>query len=227
MAKRDIVGTTFGRLLVLSEAPSMADSRGKKQGMVIASCSCGASVVIRRNALITGNTRSCGCLQREETSARHTRHGHSRPGRSTPEVVAWHAMKQRCYYTQNINYKSYGGRGIRMCDRWLHSFESFLEDMGPRPSPQHSIDRIDTNGHYEPANCRWATRTTQQRNTTRNRWLTLDGITRSMAEWTELRGWGRSVIESRLARGWSVERAITVPLQSKLYPARAGDVLST
>lgn len=84
--------------------------------------------------------------------------------KGTPEHNSWVAMKQRCYYKGYRRYDRYGGRGIKVCDSWLESFENFYNDMGPKPSPKHSLDRIDTNGNYCPENCRWADQKTQTQN---------------------------------------------------------------
>lgn len=119
-------------------------------------------------------------------------------------------MRQRCLNPKCKLYAGYGGRGITICARW-DDFASFRDDMGERPSAGHSIDRIDNDGHYCPENCRWAIRKEQVRNTRTNRLLTVDGVTRTMAEWTEISGFERGVIASRLRRGWDAARAVSVP----------------
>lgn len=124
------------------------------------------------------------------------------------ERVVWRGMKRRCYSPKCAKYPRYGGRGIRVCDRWLESFDNFLADMGPRPSPEHSIDRIDNDGNYEPSNCRWATREEQQRNTSRARMITIGGRSAPLAEWEKLSGMGRDAVRARLRRGWSPEEAL-------------------
>jgi hypothetical protein len=125
-------------------------------------------------------------------------------------------MKQRCYDQSNKNYFNYGGRGIEICERWLHSFENFLADMGERPSPKHSIDRIDNNGNYEPGNCRWATDLEQANNTRKNRLLTVDGETKTMAEFSKDNNLRIGTVHRRLKLGWSHEKAIKTPLRKKL-----------
>ena len=127
------------------------------------------------------------------------------------EYRAWQTMKQRCNNDRVKKYADYGARGIRVCKRWQDSFDAFLEDMGPRPGPKYSIDRIDVNGHYEPANCRWATSTQQQRNKRNNTLLTHRGQTLCIEAWAERIGIPGKVIHHRLSRGWSVAATLDTP----------------
>lgn len=155
----ELVGKRFGRLYV-----AMASQI--EPGIVTALCDCGASWHGRFNLLTNGAVQSCGCANRENTAARNTKHGLS----ATPEYETWRGMIRRCYRENAPGFKRYGGRGIRVCDRWRvgesgkSGLVCFIEDMGPRPSPEHSIDREDNDGHYEPGNCRWATLSEQAQN---------------------------------------------------------------
>src|SRR5688572_19651257 len=126
-----------------------------------------------------------------------TKHGMYR----TPEYKIWKGMIDRCYNPNCRNYANYGGRGIAMCDRWRKSFKAFIEDMGRRPSSLHSLDRKDNSGNYGPENCRWATRSEQQRNTRQNVLLTKDGVTLTMIEWAERLGLKYETIRFRRYRG--------------------------
>jgi len=120
-------------------------------------------------------------------------------------------MKSRCYTKSNIGYPYYGGRGITVCDRWLHSFENFLSDMGERPGPEYSLDRINPNGNYRPDNCRWATRETQDNNRRANRFLTWNGKTQTIAQWAKETGISKGTILNRLNWGWPIEDALSWP----------------
>ena len=156
-----------------------------------------------------GLTKSCGCLNRDNIIARSTIHGAAKRGLNTPEFTAWMGMINRCTNPGSTDFQNYGGRGIKVCDRWRNNFSAFLADLGQKPSGRHSLDRVDTNGNYEPENCRWATPSEQARNRRSNRLLTHGGHTACVAEWSEISGIHSHDIRNRLRRGWSVERTLT------------------
>jgi hypothetical protein len=116
-------------------------------------CFCGNQYVRTGAHIVAGRGQHCGCLRGSHISAGRKSHKMTK----TKEFRAWCGMKERCYTTTNKDYKSYGARGIKVCEKWYQSFESFFSDMGYAPSPKHSLDRVDVNGNYEPSNCRWAT----------------------------------------------------------------------
>lgn len=148
--------------------------------------------------------------RRRKISEAKRRHGHAGKKRS-PEYIAWRSMHLRCNIPTCNDYERYGGRGITVCERWSGpgGFERFLADVGPKPHPSFSIDRLDADGHYEPGNVRWASARQQQRNRSSNRIIEFRGERRLLCEWSEQLGIKRTTIAQRLARGWSVERALS------------------
>lgn len=132
-------------------------------------------------------------------------------------------MLNRCRNPRTPGYERYGGRGITVCDEWS-DLAHFLADMGPRPSPTHSVDRIDNDGNYEPGNCRWASKSEQQRNRSNNRLLTHNGEVRCVTEWAEVRGLTTGIIMSRLLLGWSIADTLDTPPRWKLKPHQVAEI---
>ena len=130
----------------------------------------------------------------------------------TPEYDAWAQMKQRCFNPNHKAYSNYGDRGITVCDRWLDS-DNFLTDMGTKPSPKHSLDRINNDGDYCPKNCRWATKAEQDNNRRSNRFITIGCVTLNITQWTKEMGFGKGVIQNRLNKGWSEYKAVMTPVR--------------
>lgn len=199
----DLTGQKFGRLTVI--APADAKEYGKerdKKSMFMCHCECGKSVEVAGNSLKTGNTKSCGCLNIDRLKSR------AKGLRGERVYRIWQAMLNRCRNANQPNYANYGGRGIKVCERWL-SIENFISDMG-RPDEDQSIDRIDNDGNYEPGNCRWASRKQQNRNKNSNRVLTLDGKSMTLIEWAESLGIEQSSLRERLKK-WTLRKALTTP----------------
>lgn len=195
-----MIGKQFGRLTVIAEAGK--DSRRCK--MFQCRCECGTVKSVRISRLKDGTTQSCGCLRREIARTKGIKtHGmtHSR------EYNSWHTMHQRCKCSKIPRFHLYGGKGVRVCERWA-SFENFYADMGPRPEG-HSLDRIDSNGNYEPSNCRWATPRQQASNTRRNRFYTFNGKTQTEVEWSRELGIQAHSLKWRIAH-WGLERALSL-----------------
>jgi hypothetical protein len=186
----DLTGQVFGRLTVIGFA-----EKRKALSYWRCKCDCGNERAAYAGHLKSGHTASCGCIHREVV----TTHGMAK----SLTYKIWQSMIQRCANSKDRCYPDYGGRGITVCDRWLNSFESFIEDMGERPSKDHSIDRIDNGKGYSPDNCRWATRKEQQRNRRSNRWVNVEGCAKTVAEWGEITGQDCGTIRSRLRLGWS------------------------
>ena len=196
-------GDRYGRLEVVRElAPS------KKNRWVTCRCDCGSESTVNLYKLVSGHTRSCGCLHREEMAVLFATHGRS----GTSKYKIWQDIIRRCYDSERKAYYYYGGRGIKVCDRWRQSFENFFADMGNRPSAKHSIDRTDNEGDYCPENCRWATRQQQARNVRSNHLITANGEAKPICEWAEITGlWPSTILRRIQSYGWSEEEAVLTP----------------
>lgn len=204
-----LVGQVFGHLTVLRDVDPKA---GTRQWRSLCQCACGNSVQITvpNNALKSGNTRSCGCFQKARQLQGVTRHGHTRHGKACSRTYqSWKDMLRRCNVPGTTNYDNYGGRGIRVCEAW-RQFETFLVDMGQCPDGL-TIERIDSNGHYEPGNCRWATPKEQARNKCTNHVVTYKGVTACLKDVCKAFGLPYERVKSRLRRGCSVELAFDAP----------------
>lgn len=199
--KEHLVGTRFGRLTVLEV---LGTPRVPKLRVT---CDCGKTKVVRYYDAANGRTNSCGCLRRETTRAQRLKHGMI----GTPEFAAWQHMIQRCTNPHVERYPRYGGRGIRVCKEWQESFEVFLKDVGPRPSPRHQLDRKDNDGHYEPGNARWVLRRRNDLNKSTTVYLTFCGERLPLVDWAEKVGLPDRTLRDRIKRKWPVERALTTP----------------
>lgn len=198
---RQLKGARFGRLTVIERC-------GYVGSFVqwLCRCECGDTHKASSRSLIASKVKSCGCFRRDFTTAKNTIHGMIK----APEFRIWATMRQRCSNPNSKKYKNYGARGIRVCKRWNY-FPNFLKDMGAKPSPKHSIERIDNDGNYCPQNCRWATALEQGINKTNNVFLTAGGETRCISEWSRLLGISSGMIRHRIRRGWSHEDALSKP----------------
>lgn len=200
----DLTGRKFGRLTI----SSVLDSK-----TVMCRCDCGKETRVGKGHIKSGHTKSCGCLVAEVISTNLVTHGHSTKGKASSTYNSWRGMRQRCLNKNNPCYRHYGARGITVCDRWINSFENFLEDMGVCPNGM-TIERINSNANYEPSNCRWDTRRAQSLNTSSNVLLSLNGKTQPMSLWAEEVGINSNCIRSRIDRGWTHEQALTIPVGS-------------
>lgn len=201
------VGKEFGRLKVVSWTRTN-DERGKRRTMVVCTCRCSKIVTIRLDSLVSGKTTSCDCYRAEQALKANTTHGLSFGTAGTPEYAVWVAIKNRCYNPKSPYYKFYGGRGIIMCDKWRKDFVAFLKDVGRRPNPKLTLDRVNNSKGYEPGNVRWTTRKVQSRNMRSNVNITFRGRTQCISAWAEEVGVTHATLSYRL-KNWSVEKALT------------------
>jgi hypothetical protein len=182
----------------------------KKYTRVLVRCYCGNEFECRLISVKRGDTKSCGCG--------HLKHGHAINNHPDPvkknTYVIWSKMKQRCLNPSATHYGNYGGRGIAVCERWL-KFENFLADMGLRPSLQHSIERLDVDGNYDPVNCKWAMPAEQAKNRRNVRRIEFNGKAMTIADWAREVGLGERCIWMRLRAGWPLEKILTTPSDRK------------
>lgn len=193
-------GEVFGRLTILGPAPRLGRDRAW-----LCRCSCGAEKPVRGVSLRNGDIVSCGCHSAELARKRQYRHGLC----DDPIYNSFCSIKSRCTNPNNQDWDLYGGRGIR-CD--FRSAQELFCVLGPRPSPEHSVDRYpNQNGHYQPGNVRWATQEQQNRNRRSNRLIEYQGRIMCIADWADATGLNANMIRRRLNRGWSVKDALTKP----------------
>lgn len=200
----DISGQKFGRLQVQGPVERRPYPSGGSMILWLCSCDCGNHTKVAGGKLKSGHTTSCGCAVGGKVQHGHGSH---RKGIS-PEYYAWQAMRKRCLNPNDKNYVRYGGRGITVCSAWTTDFPMFFRDMGPRPTTDHTLDRIDVNGNYEPSNCRWATQGEQQNNRRNNVMIEAFGRRMTRAEWAKETGIDYGVIRHRIATGQSPEDAL-------------------
>ena len=201
------IGDRYGRLVVIGSAEPYRIPSGKTYRQVLLRCDCGIECVKKLAQLRFGRIKSCGCLHRDLLAQRNHRHGLT----DSPEYSTWANMLTRCQNPNHKDWKLYGGKGVTVCPEW-QSFDRFYTDMGPKPQPGLTLDRIDSGLGYSPGNCRWATPRQQARNISTNRILTHEGQTMCSAEWAEQTGINPRTISQRLARGWPVGRVLTTPV---------------
>lgn len=201
---RDIAGKRFGRWEVLRF--SNMDHGNSKW---VCRCSCGTTRIKFGHALWkkNGPSGSCGCFWSEKNLT----HGMC----YTPEYMAWKKMKARCHNPKSNRYHTNGARGIRICKKWKNSFQNFINDVGKRPSKNHSIDRIDNNGNYTPSNCRWATEEQQANNKSTSVVLSAFGRKMTISQWSKSRKIPYARIIGRLRLGWSHRKALSKKMRFK------------
>lgn len=203
----DLTGKKFGLLKVIYYIGRRSTPSGSFKSDWLCQCDCGNFVNVTTPRLINGDN-SCGCLRKSKLKEKSTKHGLSR----SSEYISYTGMKGRCNNSNNKDWKNYGGRGIKISKRWEESFENFISDMGFKPTPEHSIDRIDVNGDYTSENCRWATDIEQNNNKTNTLFITAFGIKKSICNWALTYGINSEALRRRIVKlGWGIEKAISTP----------------
>lgn len=206
-----LVGKRFGRLKVIRRNGSSEH----KRALWLCRCDCGNEVTVIGNSLTVGRVNSCGCLRKELNAEKWTTHGFTKKGEIHPLYHIWKNIIDRIENPKNVSWHNYGGRGIKVCDRWRNSFQNFIDDMGERPSLGHSVDRIDNNGDYAPENCRWATMREQHNNTRKNVYAEIDGVSKTMAQWCRFYNINYATAHSRIKKGWPIKKALETPPLNK------------
>mgnify|MGYP001566304561 CR=1 FL=1 len=200
------IDDVFERLTVIGEAEwYVRPKSGERSRQWFVRCECGNEKTVHDSSLKSGHTQSCGCLQREMSSACSVTHDAT----GTPEWKAWANAKGRCYNPNDEGYANYGGRGIAMYGPWLDDPAAFIGHVGPKPSPKHSLGRIKNDGDYEPGNVRWETDEEQQNNRRSNHWITAFGKTMTLAQWSRETGVMAATLWKRLHDGRSDERTVS------------------
>ena len=199
----DLTGLRFGKLTVIRYS-----GRNNNNTLWFCKCECGTEVVRKSHGLRSGVTTSCGCIKHETIRQARTKHGRSQ----SLEYSSYSNAKSRCNDESCGAYFKYGAKGVKFL---FASFEQFFEEIGPRPSAKHSLDRIDCSGHYEPGNVRWSTNFEQANNTTVNRLVTIEGVTKTLSQWCG----GSSTplykrVHGRISHGWCAGCAMKLPYGS-------------
>ena len=202
----NLIGQKFGRLEVLSRDSDSISASGKHRVRWLCQCDCGNTVSVLSDNLKRGKTTSCGCFRVENTKRVKSTHGDTQ----SRLYGIWCAMKSRCTNENNAAYKDYGGRGITVCDEWMHNYDAFKSwAIGNGYSDNLTIDRIDNDKSYSPSNCRWVDGVAQANNRRSNRLLTLNGETHNVTEWASILGVSPKTIFNRIYTGYSVDDALS------------------
>lgn len=207
----DLTGKIYGRLTVISY--SRSDKRYIPFWNCI--CICGVHSVVSGRSLKTGHTKSCGCISDDLRKSRAKHHESYK--NKTKEYEAWWEMKRRCLNPKRKAYKNYGGRGIKIHESWISSYETFLNDVGRAPTKQHSLDRIDNNGHYEPGNTKWSTRKEQSNNRRGVIFIEIDGVNKPLTTWCDEFGIPYKKARNRFYNGHSPNKIFK---KGRLSPVR-------
>jgi hypothetical protein len=218
---RDRIGQKINLLTILEIKYQNRKSDGQKEALAVCKCDCGKIKTINLNAIVTPRgTKSCGCLptgDKKGSLASNYRHGMTQ----SRAWKLWNSMKRRCYTVGASGYFKYGARGVTVCDKWKNSFEEFYKDMGDPPLGM-SIDRIDNSKGYSKENCKWSTLKEQANNKTSNIFFTIDGDTKTLAQWVDIYkpfyGIKYATVQNRIYRNWDIKTALITPLLDPKKP---------
>lgn len=214
----DRTGKRYGKLVAVERVLACRFNR-EVEVLWLCKCDCGRTKIVPSSSLASG-AKSCGCRKKGRLRGL-TSHGLS----NSPEYRSWLLARKRCNDPATRGYKRYGGRGIIVCDKWANDFLAFLQDVGFKPTPKHTLDRIDVDGNYEPGNCRWATSKEQARNQSNNVLVNYAGRTQCISAWAEEYGIRVSTLYGRLTtQRWNIGRALTEPIRKtarRKSPARS------
>ncbi len=225
-----MIGKQFDRWTVLSFDSYIKYPSGSSAYCINVKCECGTLRSLPAVAIRSGKSKSCGCYAVDCAKINSRKHGHSINYKGSKIYQAHRGMLNRCYRSKTKRFECYGGRGITVCDRWRFgvedksAFECFLEDMGDPPSTDHSIERKDVNGNYEPSNCLWITMAEQARNKTSNRWITAFGKTQIMQDWSKEYNVSPPLLYRRLQNGMAPEDALTYQHKVIVTPEMAKSI---
>lgn len=207
----DITNKRYGRLIVLRQVGRKPT--GRNEIMWECRCDCGNLISIPKSYLSSGDTKSCGCYALENKKSMHLKHGLS----GSYLYNIWSGMKQRCNDKSSLAYPNYGGRGIKVCNRWMNDFSLFAKDMGDRPSPKHTLERINNNKGYYKSNCKWATVKEQSLNRRSNISIQYKSVTYTALEFSEKIGITLNSLYQRLQKGWSISEIASVKNVTNQY----------
>lgn len=210
MNSNNLIDQNFGRLTVVGL--NSCKNNNKRHWDCV--CACGNKVTIRGDHLLRRETLSCGCFRGDTTRKRAIEHGESG---KTKEYTAWVQIKGRCFNEKNKAYKNYGGRGIGMYAEWIDSYDSFLAYIGRSPSAEHSIERINNNGNYEPGNIKWATPTEQANNKRNNRNIEYNGMVKTLSQWCKILNIPYARTSFRIKANWELSEAFNCTKQTNQY----------
>ena len=205
----DLTGQVFWKWTVIGPYRKRRDKDGRLWTDWLCRCYCGTEKWIEKNELLTGHSKQC-IRHKGEHNLKHGMAGNKRIGTTHPMFRVWSTMKDRCIRPNTHNFNRYGGRGIRVCERWME-FANFLLDMGQTYQYGLTLERKDNNGDYCPSNCRWATRKEQANNRRSNRLIEINGTVKNLSQWSEQNGISCDVVRYREKKGLSTEKAITLP----------------